>query len=440
MNLVTGNIKEIYKKYLLASFGGAILPSVYGLVDMMAVGQYHGPIGSATMAIIAPIWNVVYSCGMLTGIGGSILFNIAKNSHPKDTTKSNGYFTVGLLITALLSVLLWGSLICFEEDILRILGADDTLVPLALQYLIPVKFTLPVYLFMMYMASFLRNDDHPDLATKAVMTGGVFNIVGDVFFVFVLDLGILGAGMATCLGATLSLTIMLTHFKSPKNTLKLVPPKKVLTKTKRILSLGFSTFFVDIAMGILTMLFNIQIMRYLGSDALAIYGIIVNVATFVQCCAYGVGQASQPILSANYGAEQHDRIRLLFRYNVVTIIVLSLLWFGATLLFPTAFVHIFMTPTPEVLAMAPTILRLYGTSFLLLPFNVYATYYFQSVMKQQIAFFLSVGRGLVISSGFILILPVLFDPSSIWFAMTCAELVTFFLVLLVLKRENKNPR
>ncbi len=82
MDLLNGNIKQIYLKYFIASFGGAILQSVYGLVDMIAVGQYHGPNGSAAMAIIAPIWNVIYSFGLLTGIGASILFNIKKKAEP----------------------------------------------------------------------------------------------------------------------------------------------------------------------------------------------------------------------------------------------------------------------------------------------------------------------------------------------------------------------
>lgn len=332
---------------------------------------------------------------------------------------------------------MWLSLVLFEDNILTTLGANETLVPLAKKYLIPLKFTLPVFLFMQFMAAFLRNDDNPTLSTKAVMTGGVFNIIGDVFFVFTMDLGILGAGIATCLGATLSFLIMLLHFRFPKNTLKFVKPKKILVKVKRIVGLGFSTFFIDIAVGILTMIFNIQIMKYLGKDSLAIYGIIVNISMFVQCCAYGVGQASQPILSANYGVNQTERISLLFRYNILTIIVISSIWFLATFILPTMFVHIFMTPTQEVLDIAPLILKIYGTSFLLLPFNIYITYYFQSTMKPTLAFMISVGRGLFVSSAFILLLPALFGADSIWWAMTLTEIVTFLVIVIVLKNVRK---
>ena len=438
MDLITGNIKDIYLKYFIASFGGAILQSVYGLVDMIAVGQYHGPTGSAAMAIIAPIWNVVYSCGLLTGIGASILFNVEKNSKKKDHTKANGYFTVGVLLTAVISLMLWLTLVVFETEILIALGADEALLPLAKQYLIPVKFSLPVFLFMQFTAAFLRNDDNPGLATVAVVVGGIFNIIGDILFVFGFDMGIFGAGLATCMGATISICMMLTHFRSQKNTLQLVKPRGILKKCKNIVGLGFSTFFVDLALGILSMLFNIQIMKYLGSDALAIFGVIVNVATFVQCCAYGVGQASQPILSANYGAKKFQRIQQLFRYNVITVIFISAIWVFLTMVFPQAFVYGFMKPSEEVLRIAPAIIRTYCISFALLPFNIYATYYFQSMMKANIAFIISVGRGLFISGICILTLPIIFAPHSIWFAMPVTECMTFLVIVVMLKRVKKS--
>ncbi len=436
MDLLSGNIKQIYLKYLAASFGGAILQSVYGIVDMIAVGQYHGPNGAAAMAIIAPIWNVVFSFGLMIGIGASILFNIEKNSYRKDQTKANGYFTVGIIMIIFVSIILCSLLFIFENQILSVLGADEILLPFAKSYLVPVKFFLPVFLFMQFMAAFLRNDDNPTLSTKAVVAGGVFNIFGDIFFVFTLNMGILGAGIATCMGALISLIIMLTHFISKKNTLKIVVPKGIFKKFKKIVTLGFTTGFIDVAMGIATLLFNVQIMKYLGSDALAIYGIIVNIGTFVQCCAYGVGQASQPILSANYSVKKLDRIRTLFRYNILTIIIISSFWLLVTMLFPQVFVYTFMNPTESVLGMAPGILRMYCISFVLLPFNIYSTYYFQAIIKAEIAFVVSVARGLFISGAMILLLPKLLSPNSIWLAMPITEVITFIFIIIMLNKLN----
>lgn len=110
------------------------------------------------------------------------------------------------------------------------------------------------------------------------MAGGIFNVFGDYFFVFILKMGIMGAGLATAMGSVFSLLVMLTHFMSKKNTLRFVKPEKLFSMIKSICVTGFSTFFIDVAMVILTMLFNRQILKYLGTDALSIYGIIINIS------------------------------------------------------------------------------------------------------------------------------------------------------------------
>ena len=433
MDLLNGTIKQLYLRYLAASFGSALITSVYGLVDMVMVGQYHGPTGSAAMAVVAPVWNLLYSFGLLTGIGGSVLLSTHRGSDP-DGSKGNEYFSAAVLLTAVLSLLLWLALILFEDSLLILFGADSALLPLAKQYLVPVRWAAPVFLFTQLLSAFLRNDSNPGLAAKAVMIGGGFNVIGDYLLVFTLDLGILGAGIATVCGACLSLAMMVTHFFSSRNTLKLVWPSQLLFKAGQILSTGFSTFFIDIAMGILTVLFNRQIMRYSGADALAVYGIIVNISTFVQCCAYGIGQAAQPILSTNFGARKSERIRVLVRYNLITVAIVSAVWVALTLAVPNAFVRLFMTPTPSVLQIAPGILRGYCLSFSLLPLNIYSTYYFQSVMKPGISFLISVTRGVAVSGALILLLPTLFGGNALWAAMPITELITAFLVVFFMRR------
>ena len=176
-------------------------------------------------------------------------------------------------------------------------------------------------------------------------------------------------------------------------------------------------------MGILTILFNRQITRYLGTNALAVYGVIVNISTFAQCCAYSVGQASQPIFSTNFGAGKGERIRETLKYALGTAAVFGVLWTALSLAVPNFFIRVFMSPTPEVLAIAPDIIRRYGLSFLLLPFNVFSTYYFQALIQPKTAFVASVGRGLVVSGILIYLLPVAAGADSIWFAMPLTEVI-----------------
>ena len=433
MDLLRGNIKHTYFKYLGAAFGSAMLASVYSLVDMAMVGQYQGPEGAAALAVVAPVWNIIYSLGLLTGIGGSVLSSTHRGQGKR--RQANQAFTVALGFTVILAAASWLGLIFFEVPLLRFFGGDEALIPLARDYLYPVKFSVPFFLFTQMLAAFLRNDGRPALATGAVLSGGVFNVLGDYFFVFVLDLGIMGAGIATCLGAAISCLVMLTHFLSPRNTLRLVPVKGWIRQMGRIGVTGFSAFFADIAMGILTILFNRQIMHFLGTDALAVYGVLVNVSTLVQCCAYSVGQASQPILSLSYGARQTRRILDVLRYALGTVAVFGVLWVLVLAAFPTEIVRLFMAPTPEVLEVAPGILRTYGLSFLLLPFNIFSAYYFQSILRPASAFGISVTRGLVVSGGLILTLPALWGGSAIWLAMPLTELVVALAVAGLMVRS-----
>lgn len=285
MDLLTSKIKPMYFKYLTAAFGSALISSIYGVVDMAMVGQYQGPEGTAALAVVSPVWNIIYSLGLLMGIGGSVLFSTLRGESAQNQKKSNEYFTAAVI------------------------GV---------------------------VAAFLRNDGNPGLATKAVLFGGIFNVFGDYFFVFVLQMGIMGAGLAT-------------------------------------------------AMGILTMLFNRQILKYAVGTA-AVFGMIrTALAVFV----------------------------------------------------PNLFVRIFMTPTEEILSIAPNIIRSYGISFLLLPFNIFSTYYFQALMRPKTSFAVSVSRGAVISGILILILPVAMGANAIWFAMPITELLVAIYVAMRMIRYTK---
>lgn len=440
MDFLTSKIKPMYFKYLTAAFGSALISSIYGVVDMAMVGQYQGPSGTAALAVVAPIWNIIYSLGLLMGIGGSVLFSTLRGKSAENRKESNEYFTAALIGIGILAAITWAVVIFFDRPLLTLFGAEETLLPLAQSYLFPVKFAVPSFLLTQLMAAFLRNDGNPGLATKSVIFGGIFNVFGDWFFVFVLNLGIMGAGLATAMGSVFSLLMMLTHFRSSKNTLKLEKPTKLLSKLRSISVTGFSTFFIDVAMGILTMLFNRQILKYLGTDALSVYGIIINISTFVQCCAYSIGQASQPMISTNFGAKQWERINQLLKYALGTAAVFGLIWTALAELVPNLFIHIFMTPTDAILAIAPNIIRSYGISFLLLPFNIFSTYYFQALMKPAASFLVSVGRGAVISGILIYLLPAALGANAIWFAMPITELIVAIAVAIAMIRyTNQLP-
>jgi len=358
MDLLNDSIKPVYFKYLCAAFGSAMITSVYSIVDMAIVGQYQGPDGTAALAVVAPVWNIIFSLGLLMGIGGSVIFSTIRGN--KDKENANEYFSAALIGSVLLSVIAWIAILIFEKQILLFFGANE-------------------------------------------------------------------------IGAGLSLVVMAAHFLSKKNTIVLQKPTRLLSKLNEIFVTGFPAFFIDVAMGILTILFNRQIMKYLGANALAIYGPIINVSTFVQCCAYSVGQASQPIISSNFGAKKWLRIKEVLHYALSTAAFFGIFWLMLSLIYPNLYIYVFMKPTEEILKMAPAIIRTYGLSFLLLPLNIFSTYYFQALMHAKTAFIISVARGCVISGMLILFLPYFAGGNSIWLAMPVTELLVAIYVWLKIK-------
>lgn len=423
MDLLKSNVKKLYLKYLVAAFGSSLISTIYGFVDMIVIGRYEGPAGSAAMAVISPIWNIIFSLGLLCGIGGSVYFSNIRSRGEKNGENENEYFTVAMLAAGLFSVACMMFFFCFDKQILLLFGAEEAMIPLCREYLLPIKFVIPSYLFSQTISAFLRNDGRPELATIAVLSGGIFNVFGDIFLTFTMDMGMFGAGLATAIGNTVSVLVMCTHFLSKGNTLRFVPIRRFFEKLKNIFVLGFSSFFVDVAMGIVTALLNNQIMKYAGADALAVYGVVVYISTFVQCCGYAVGQGAQPIISANLGAGHAERVKETLRCAVVAAFGFAAVMTAVSMVFPTQIIGLLMDATEEVLAVTPVIFRLYALSFVLMPLNVFSTYYFQSLMKPATAFGISIARGAVISGGLILLLPMVLDSVGLWLAMPITEAV-----------------
>ena len=362
MEMTEKPIRSLYFKYLIAAFGSALVGAVYTLVDMAVIGQYSGPKGTAAITLVMPVWSFICSLGILTGIGGSVLYSNARGE--SGTRRANAMFTAATIATAGVAVVIWAAMIFFDEQLLRLLGSEGELMDIGLEYLKPLKAAIPVFIFSQMLAAFLRNDNDPGLATFAVVFTSILNIVGDYLLTFTFNMGVYGAALATALSNVISVSIMLTHFLKKKNTLRFVRPECLIHTCGRIFAIGFSVFFVDLAMGIMTMLYNRRILQLLSNDALSVFGAIASLTTVVQCCSYSIGQAAQPILSANFGAGKTDRVRKVLKYGIVTAVTFGAFWMVVTLALPTTIINLFMDSTDSVLAIAPAILRKYGIGYL----------------------------------------------------------------------------
>lgn len=172
---------------------------------------------------------------------------------------------------------------------------------------------------------FVRNDGSPTLVGIATACGGIFNIFGDFFLTFTCDLGMEGAAIATVGGQAIVFVIQLVHFFGPRNTVAFVKVRTLLSLSRSIISIGFSSFLCSVGMGVLVILFNNQIMRHLGSNELAVYGVAGNLFTLLQTFSYGIGNAAQPIVGENLGAGQWRRVEQTKRLGSITAFVTGVL-------------------------------------------------------------------------------------------------------------------
>ena len=307
--------------------------------------------------------------------------------------------------------------------------------PLALQYVRWLKWGIPLWPLGYYLGMFVRNDGSPSLVGIATVCGGVFNIFGDFFLTFTCDLGMEGAAIATVAGQAIAFVIQLAHFFTKKNTVSFVRITSFARQTREILSIGFSSFICSVGMGFLMVLFNNQIMRYLGGTQLAVYGVAGNLFTLVQTFSYGIGNAAQPIVAENLGARQWNRIRQTRRWGSITAAVIGLCATAFSLLFPGEILRLFMKPSPEVMAVAPPLLRQYFICFLFVPVNVLASYYLQAVKRARASLAVSFLRSFLISGLLVYLFPLCFGTGSIWLVMVSAECIAAVISAWLLNKK-----
>lgn len=428
MNLLQDNTRKLFIKYLIPSISGALAVTLYSLADTIAIGQSAGPNGSAACAVLVPITALATFIGIFCGIGGSVLMSRAKGEN--NESKRNAYFTTSLVLITLITIAVWIPAVSFRVPLYRFLGTSDVLMPYVADYGNLMLYVFPVFAFMPYLACILRNDDNPNLAMISTVTGTVINIFGDCFFVFPMDMGMFGASLATALGSFVQVVIMLTHFISKKRTLKAEKPfQPSFTAIIKVGANGFGASFSQIAIIVTTLIVNNQIMKYAGEPELAVYGMLIVLSQLFVNVFTGIGQAAQPVISTNFGAEKHDRCNQVYRLGRNTVFLFGIVFTVICELIPVQVSMVFMKITPEVKNIAADITRLYAVSFLPAGIAVYDTLYYQSVLKPKMATGISLLRGMIFSTALLYVLPLFMGCNGIWLAIAAAEILTVVFII-----------
>lgn len=316
-----------------------------------------------------------------------------------------------------------GALLIFQEPLYHLFGADETLLPYVMEYGSTIVFAFPSFVLLAFLPSFLRNDGAPNVVIAASLIGAATNIIGDWLFVFPLQMEMFGAALATVLGCLIQVVIMVSYLFTKRCSLKFVKPYRIVTAFRKIATNGFGTGLSSLSIIVVTFVANNQIMKYADTAALAVYGMIGTVSTLFIHIFSGVGQAAQPIASSGYGAGKPERYWGVYRLGMQNILCLGVVFTAICMLLPKQITALFIKTTPEVMEIAPFILRTYAISFLPLGISTFLSVYLQSIMCSKPATIIAVMRGIVVNCALLYLLPLILDAAGIWIAFAVAEII-----------------
>lgn len=386
-----------YRKLLRFTLPSVIMmvcTSIYCVVDGVFVSNFVGSDAFAAVNLIMPFLMVLGAVGFMLGTGGSAL--VAYTLGADNEKRANEIFS--LLIYALIglgAVFTIGG-IAFLTPMSRLLGADETMLPVCVSYGRIVLLGLIPYMLQNTFQSFLVTAERPQLGLYVTIAAGVTNIVLDALFVAVLQWGVEGAALATILSQFVGGVIPLVYFLRPNSSkLRLGRTSFHGRALLKACANGSSEFMTNISMSVVNMLYNWQLMRLMGSGGVAVYGVIMYVNFIFIAIFLGYSMGSAPIVGYHYGAGNRAELRGLLRKSLCIITVMSVVLTAAALLLARPLSLIFVSKEPALLPVTIRAFSIYSLSFLMVGYNIYASSFFTALNDGFISALISFARTLV---------------------------------------------
>lgn len=430
------NILKDFAKYVSLNVISMIGMSFYILADTFFIANGVGSIGLTGLNLVLPLWSLVSGIGLMIGMGAGIRYSIQRGKN--NEKGANRVFTHAILMGLIIGIIITIIGLIFSYDIVRILGADEIVAPLAGDYLKTLLSFSCIFILNNIVTAFVRNDNEPNLAMIAMILGSLSNIVLDYVFIFPLKLGMFGAALATGTTPILSLLILSIHFIRKKNNFKIIKCKFSLLDIKTIISLGIPSFITEFSSGIIILLFNFTILGISNNTGVAAYGIIANLALIVVSIFTGIAQGIQPIISKSYGEGKIKNTKTIFKYGLITAISLGIGCYFVGIKFSEEIVNLFNSEGDKVLlSMAIEGIRVYFIAFIIMGINIVTTSFFASINKAKESFIISIMRGLIVVIPLILLLPKLFGMTGVWLTIPLTEVITLIISIIFYLKYRK---
>lgn len=433
--LTTKSVNKVYLKYLIPTLLGMLSNSIYCIVDIYFVSAGSGSQGLAAMNICMPVFTILSCVGLLFGVGGATIMSISQGSGDMNTR--NKAFSVSVFMMLIVGLMFSVFGVLFRKEFAYLLGSDDQLLPLVLEYLTPVMCSALPFVLMYSLSVLLRADNNPKLAMAALMVGNISNIILDYVFVSVFHMGIFGASVATSIAPVLSLIAASFHFILRKNTvhfkLRSFDPKVI----GRILSVGIGSGIMELSAGAIIFMFNSAILNLGGEVYLAAYAVITNIAYVFKGLLNGFAQAAQPLISTNFGSGIIKRCSKSLRVCLIYSSIFCIVCYGIITVVPGFIVSFFSNGDTNMEAIASKGMIMYFSSLLFTGINTMLMYFFQSIEQGRKSLFLAVCKGFLFVTLGLWILTSLMGVEGVWYAVLFGEVLTFVIALPMVLRSVK---
>lgn len=435
-NFSTGKLFPMILKYSIPAAISLLITAIYNIVDRIFVGNFNGTSALAGLSICFPLSYMMIAFGLTCSAGGSSLFSLfAGKGQQKNMNRSFGN---ALLLVAIFEIPLSLLLLIFIDPVLKIFGVTETAYSYAFEYYKIVALGCLFQGLTLVFCDFVRVSGRPVLGMCVTGIGAVANMILDALFVAFLGWGVAGAAWATVIGQVLS--ALLGAYLILKGYTKVEIQKETFSfdfdLSKKIVSCGFAFWIAQMAMGLISLVYNSQLGKYGGDMAISVYAVVASIMTFVIMPASGISQGIQPIVGNNFGAKNYRRVMsALYQASALSVGVTCIIWL-IVMLFPTAILSSFGA-SEKMLELGTIGLRINFCITPILGFVMLATTFFQSIAKPVPSIVITFLRQLLFLIPFIYIFPVFWGINGIFAAQPVSDALALILSVILVVREQR---
>ena len=450
-------LTKLIFKFSIPCILSLLISSLYNIVDQIFIGNSKlSALGNAATGVVFPVFIIAQAFAWCFGDGCASYLNICQGR--KDSENAHKAIGGSITLAFLSGVFMLAVIYPFKEPILTLFGASENTMAYAIEYLDIVLGMVPIYILCNTMNSVIRADGSPLWAMLTMLTGALVNIILDPIFIFVLDMGMSGAAIATIIGQASTFIVTLIYFLNTKTfALRLKSFLPQMKSVMEVIRLGASTFITQLAIVIVAILCNVQLAKYgalskYGIDIpIAIIGIESKIFTVVINLVVGIALGCQPIISYNMGAKKYDRVKELYTKILLCTLVIG---FAFTLLFelaPDFVIGLFglpsNVPNPEhYWEFGEKTLRIFLSLIMISCFIKMNGIFFQAAGKPVSAVISSLVRDVLCFTPLILLLPYFFpNVETILFVAPISDFIAMISTVVLsirflksLKEEKEN--